>query len=353
MLLLSGSVSFGILTWGTRGRPASGQTPTALGGVPAGSVAQNGSMSGPVFKALTLVTDDGVPIDAAHLPGDRGLGIVMAHGFTLSWQHNAVWQVAKRLSRAGGVITFDFRGHGRSGGLSTMGDREIRDLNVAVAYARELGYRRIAAVGFSMGASIVVRYAGIIGGLDAAVSVSGPGHWYYRGTKPMRRVHFAVERRIGRFVTRTWLKTRVSPVRWDPVPLPPAEAAARVSPTPLLVVHGDQDLYFPVYHAQQLYDAAREPKELWIVPGFGHAEAGSDAALVDRIGQWLREKSGAAGDAGEPPGGLAVGAARAPEAGGSPTGFSHDALAPRSSGVPGLDRAGAAHQLVGWGMPSV
>jgi fermentation-respiration switch protein FrsA (DUF1100 family) len=263
--------------------------------------AQNGGMSGPVVKALTLVTNDGVAIDAVHLPGDQELGSVLAHGFTLSWQHGAVWRTAQRLSRAGGVVTFDFRGHGRSGGLSTMGDREIGDLDVAVAYARELGYRRIAAIGFSMGASVVVRYAAITGGLDAAVSVSGPGRWYYRGTKPMRRVHFAAERRVGRLVTRTWLNTRISPVRWDPVPLPPAEAAARVSPIPLLVVHGDQDLYFPVEHAHKLYDAARDPKELWIVPGFGHAEAGSDGALLDRIGQWVREKSGTAVRSGESP----------------------------------------------------
>ena len=55
------------------------------------------------------------------------------------------------------MVTFDFRGHGRSGGLSTLGDREINDLDVAVAYARELGYQRVAAVGFSMGGSIVLR----------------------------------------------------------------------------------------------------------------------------------------------------------------------------------------------------
>ena len=105
------------------------------------------------------------------------------------------------------------------------------------------------------------------------MSVSGPGHWYYRGTVPMRRVHWAVERRLGRVVTRAWLKTRISPAGWDPVPVPPDEAAALISPTPLLIVHGDQDLYFPVDHAQRLYAAAREPRELWIVPGFGHAES--------------------------------------------------------------------------------
>src|SRR5260370_13774152 len=99
-------------------------------------------MSRSVLKALSLVTTDGVPIAAAHLPGDSDLAIVLAHGFTLSWQRPAVWQVATRLNRVGGVVTFDFRGHGRSGGLSTMGDREARDLEGAVAYPRALGFRR-------------------------------------------------------------------------------------------------------------------------------------------------------------------------------------------------------------------
>jgi pimeloyl-ACP methyl ester carboxylesterase len=252
-------------------------------------------MTRPVLKAITLVTQDGVPIDAIHLPGQQDLAVVLAHGFTLSWQRSNVWRIASWLNRAGGVVTFDFRGHGRSGGLSTMGDMEIKDLDVAVAYARELGYRRVAAVGFSMGASVVVRYAGLVGGLDAAVSVSGPGRWYYRGTKPMRRVHRAVEWRAGRLVTRTWLKTRVSPAGWDPVPLPPAEAAAKISPTPFLVVHGDEDLYFPVDHAHQLYEAASDPRELWIVPGFGHAESAMTAGLTDRIVSWLRHQLAVSG----------------------------------------------------------
>src|SRR5487761_1448617 len=230
-------------------------------------------MDQPVPYARTLVTDDGVPIDTVHLAGDKALAIVVAHGFTQSWQRPWVWRIATRLNRIAGVVSFDFRGHGRSGGLSTLGDREIADLDVAVRYARELGYRRVATVGFSMGASIVVRHAGLVGGVDAAVSVSGPGRWYFRGTEAMRRVHWAVERRFGRLYTRRFLKTRVSSGRWEP--------------TPLLVVHGDKDHFFPVDHAEQLYEAAREPKDLWIVPGFGHAEAAADMALVDRIGRWV------------------------------------------------------------------
>jgi len=164
-------------------------------------------MTKPVITATTLVTEDGVPIDAVHLPGPKDLAIIVAHGFTLSWQSPRVWRIANRFNLAAGVIAFDFRGHGRSGGKSTMGDREVRDLGVAIAYARELGYRRIAAVGFSMGASIVVRHAALVGGVDAAVSVSGPGRWYYRGTRvgeifltddkgmlPMRRIVRGISR---------------------------------------------------------------------------------------------------------------------------------------------------------------
>jgi pimeloyl-ACP methyl ester carboxylesterase len=244
-------------------------------------------MTKPVIKAETIVTEDGIPIDAVHLPGSTDLGIVVAHGFTQSWHRPGVWQVMRRLNRFGGVVSFDFRGHGRSGGASTLGDREIQDVDVAVAHARELGYTRIATVGFSMGASIVLRHAGLIGGVDAVVSVSGPGRWHYRGTKPMRRVHFAIEYRLGRLFARTFLDTRISSGRWDPVPVPPADAAAKIAPTPLLIVHGDQDAFFPVDHAEQLYAAANDPRELWIVPGFGHAEAAAKPALLDRIGGWL------------------------------------------------------------------
>lgn len=244
----------------------------------------------PVVTTATLVTEDGVPIDAVHLPGPRDLAIVMAHGFTQSWQQPMVWNIARRFNQVAGVVTFDFRGHGRSGGLSTLGDKEINDLDVAVQYARELGYERVATVGFSMGGSVVLRQAALLGGVAAVVSVSGPGRWYYRGTQAMRRVHFVAEKRLGRLVARQFLNTRISPYGWPtPDPLPPAEAAARISPTPVLIVHGDKDLFFPPEHARQLYAGAREPKELWLIPGFGHAERATDDDLADRIAAWVAE----------------------------------------------------------------
>jgi pimeloyl-ACP methyl ester carboxylesterase len=214
--------------------------------------------------------------------------VVVGHGFTGSWRRPSVRQVASALTAAGaGVVSLDFRGHGESGGDSTVGDEEVLDVEAAVQWARDLGYRRVSTLGFSMGASIVVRHAGLHPDVAAVVAVSGPSRWYYRGTPAMRRVHWVIERRIGRLISRVALRTRISARGWTIVPEPPNVLAARIAPTPLLVVHGDADHYFPVEHGEALFAAAAEPKELWIEPGFGHAENAATPELLGRISDWL------------------------------------------------------------------
>jgi pimeloyl-ACP methyl ester carboxylesterase len=245
-------------------------------------------------ETSVLATEDGVAIDACHDPqarGEGGLAVVVGHGFTGSWRRPAVRRVAGVLTDVAGVVTFDFRGHGRSTGRSTVGDREVLDVRAAVAWARQLGYERVATLGFSMGASVVVRHAGLYGGLSAVAAVSGPARWYYRGTPAMRRTHWVIERPVGRLVSRVWLRTRVSSDGWDPMPVPPYELVAKISPTPLLVVHGDADHYFPVEHAEQLFAAAGEPKELWLEPGMGHAENAATDELLRRVAGWLARSS--------------------------------------------------------------
>lgn len=237
-------------------------------------------------EPLTLYTGDAVRIDAGHLPGDGALCFVLAHGFTCSWRQPTLRRIAGVLNRYGGVIGLDFRGHGRSGGHSTVGDREILDIDAAVAAARRRGYERVAVTGFSMGGAVAVRHAALRSGVDAVVSVSAPARWYYRDTVPMRRVHWAIERRVGRLAVRMARGTRIAPKGWDPVPEAPHEVAGQIAPVPLLVVHGDADPFLPLEHAQQLYAAAREPKELWVEPGFGHAEVAATQNLVQRIGTW-------------------------------------------------------------------
>lgn len=253
-------------------------------------------------RAAVLLTSDGVRIEAEHLAADGGardLAIVVAHGFSGALERPAVRRAAGVLRGGGGVLTFSFRGHGRSGGHSTVGDREVLDLDAAVGWARRLGYARVATVGFSMGASVVLRHAGAGAGaglrpVDAVVAVSSPARWYYRGTAPMRRLHWVVTRPAGRLVSRVGLRTRIHPREWNPVPRSPVESVPYIAPTPLLIVHGDQDAYFPLDHPRSLAAAAGEGgADLWIEPGFGHAENAADAALLGRVGDWLTARVGA------------------------------------------------------------
>ncbi|MFC0602744.1 alpha/beta hydrolase [Streptomyces palmae] len=319
----------------------------------------------------TLLTADGVPIDAAYSPAEDpsgGLAVVLAHGFSGALDRPSVRRAAAVMNRSAAVVTFSFRGHGRSGGHSTVGDREVLDLAAAVSWARALGHRRVATVGFSMGGSVVLRHAALFGstveiqpagpqpagpglpqrspgaqqhatsapkhepsapkraagrsehmnrrtdiacapgttsgaaapgpGLpaaaagasaaaDAVISVSAPARWYYRGTAPMRRLHWAVTRPTGRLVSRYALRTRISSAEWDPVPLPPVAAVPLIAPRPLLLVHGDRDPYFPLDHPRTLA-AAGDPSstDLWIEPGFGHAENAASTDLLTRITTW-------------------------------------------------------------------
>ena len=241
-----------------------------------------------------LLTADGVRVLARHRPGPlraRELAFVVAHGFTGSSSGPVARGMARVLARSGGVVAFDFRGHGGSGGLSTVGDLEVLDLAAAAGWARLLGYRRIVPVGFSLGASVAVRYAGLVSGtpdaVDAVVAVSGPSRWHFRGTPPMRLLHSGIETTIGRRVLAAGYGTRVAASGWDPWPEPPDALAGRLAPAPLLVVHGDADRYFPLDHARWLVEAARGHAELWVEPGFGHAEAAATPQLVERVAAWV------------------------------------------------------------------
>ncbi|MFF3322259.1 alpha/beta hydrolase [Streptomyces sp. NPDC002889] len=253
-------------------------------------------LAGP--RRATLRTPDGVPIEALYEPCTNGPGdtaIVVAHGFTGSVDRPAVRRAAGVFSRRAAVVTFSFRGHGRSGGHSTVGDREVLDLATAVAWARSLGHSRVVTVGFSMGGSVVLRHAAMHRGLteartDALAAVSAPARWYYRGTAPMRRLHWVVTRPLGRLVGRYGLRTRIHHRDWDPVPLSPVEAVPLIAPTPLLIVHGDSDPYFPLDHPRMLAEAAEAgggPAELWLEKGMGHAENAADDDLLRRLGDWL------------------------------------------------------------------
>ena len=261
---------------------------------------RRGDLSGEVGFAILLRTADGLQLRAEHLRyaprdgvvGDPGLGIVLAHGFTGALDKPTFRAIATQLSAYGGVVSFDFRGHGASGGASTVGDAEVLDVDAAVAATREYGYQRVVTVGFSMGGAVAIRQAALRGVRtfsppDGVVTLSAVSRWYRVDTGPMRRLHWAVMTRSGRAFARRLLGTRIAADGWSPAPTPPDEIVGRVAPIPLLLIHGDQDPYLTMDNADDLYAAAREPVTLWVWPGFGHAESGMSADRVDELGPAL------------------------------------------------------------------
>jgi len=244
------------------------------------------------YTDVRYLTADAVRVHARHWrPAGDGheLAIVLAHGFTGSSASPHVVRICARLTDLGlAVLSPDFRGHGRSGGRTTAGELEVHDVAAAVGWLREAGYARVATLGFSMGGSAVLRYAGLPGAdTDAVISVSSPGMWFERGTRPMRLVHWVLERRAGRAVLRIIKRVRVSAGQWDPVPEAPHEVVGAIA-VPLLLVHGDADHYFPLRHIEALAAAADTHAQVWIEPGMTHAETGTSGELIDRIAAWLR-----------------------------------------------------------------
>lgn len=244
---------------------------------------------------LRLRTRDGVQLIGRHLPGPGDTAVVIGHGFTNGSDKPGSLLVSARLAGRHPVYALDFRGHGRSGGVSSVGRDEYLDLDAAVAHARRQGHARVAVVGFSMGAAVALQHA-VLGEHrpDAVVAVSAPSRWYIRQTVPMRRVHWLLEHPAGRLAGRA-LRVRLGP-QWTQVPPTPLELVHRIAPIPLLLVHGTADRYFSPMHATALHAAAGHG-ELWIEPGMGHAESGSTPELLDRISAWIGE-SGPGGGSG-------------------------------------------------------
>jgi pimeloyl-ACP methyl ester carboxylesterase len=271
-------------------------------------------MSEKTDSRLRLVTADGERLAGLHLPplgsGEPGAGtdtfaVVLAPGFSGWSEKPAVRSITADLQLAvpsAGFLVIDLRGHGRSSGLTTFGDREALDVDSAVVAARELGYRRVVTLGWSMGATCVLRHAAFVGDQvhghqvlsppDAVATVSAVSRWGVRDTVAMRRLYRMIETRLGRAVARRFFQVRIDPAGWAAPPLSPTEAVARIA-VPLLFVHGEKDNYFGWEHAQALAESAGPEAGLWLVEGLGHAEEAAARpdvpGFLEFLGTALRE----------------------------------------------------------------
>jgi pimeloyl-ACP methyl ester carboxylesterase len=110
-----------------------------------------------VFRAR-----DGVRLAGWYVPGRNRATVILLHGSHNS-RADTVAPLRMLVGAGYGVLAYDARGHGRSGGqTNALGWRGADDLAGAVAFLRRqpgVDARRIAALGLSMGAEEALRAA--------------------------------------------------------------------------------------------------------------------------------------------------------------------------------------------------
>lgn len=239
-------------------------------------------------EELSLTTADGVRLSGARLQGppDAFATVVLVHGLVHSSRTPRIHAFARLLAAHAHVMVPELRGHGRSGGLCTLGWDEPLDVAAAVAAAPPA--LPVVTVGVSLGGASALLHAGTYGGVAGVVAISSPARWDTWDTPPTVRVRRCVSSRTGRAVLARVLHTRVA-AELQPVP-DSAPVVAAIAPAFTIIVHDPDDHYFGEGHARTLFEWADEPKDLWLVTGAGHGTDLLSPALADHLVTELRHR---------------------------------------------------------------
>jgi uncharacterized protein len=169
------------------------------------------------------------------------------------------------------VLGFEYYGHGDVVGKPiTLGYREINDFLGAVAYARQREPQaRLGVVGYSMGAAVAIMASARAPEIEAIVADSA----------------FATHRSVVAFAVRQTLHVPFIFFDWVTDLLlwlragyhfhqvEPLRDVGRIAPRPVLIIHGMKDTIVDPHDATLLYEAAGDPKELWLLPNAEHCGA--------------------------------------------------------------------------------
>ncbi|MEQ8719337.1 MAG: alpha/beta fold hydrolase [Acidimicrobiales bacterium] len=254
-------------------------------------------MTGVDIDDLRVVTADDVDLAVLHRRVREPVAtVVVVHGFTAHRSHPEIVALVEAL---GGddvdIVTYDGRGHGRSGGESTLGDRERHDVAAAVSVART--DTPVVLVGVSMGGAAVLGYlderppgSPEIAGL---LLISSPSRWQAKPSFVTAYVTFITRTAPGRMLARYHPGVRIA--KGLRLPTPPRERISRVS-VPVWIVHGRADRLLDPAAADELHAAAAGPARLDLVDGMGHALREPGLAAARRGLDWIL--AGAAHDDG-------------------------------------------------------
>jgi len=211
------------------------------------------------IREIELHTSDGVRLAAWYTPPQNGALILVAHGYG----DRRSEEFYSLFSEYGyGVLAWDFRGHGASGGdLVTLGYYEVLDVEAALEYAlAQPGVEHIGGWGGSMGAVTMIRATAEHPEIEALV-VDSP--FATLEDELDLRVPFTLLNPLIRFFAERETGLSLDLVR-------PVDDIGLISPRPVFIIQGMSDTMVPLESAQRLYDAAGEPRLLWTEPDPPH-----------------------------------------------------------------------------------
>jgi fermentation-respiration switch protein FrsA (DUF1100 family) len=211
------------------------------------------------YRDIELHTRDGLTLSAWYVPPKNGAVILVAHGYGSA---RSVDMTALFVDHGFGVLAWDFRAHGRSGGdFSTLGYYEQFDVEAALDYARaQPGVKHVGAWGGSMGGATVILTAARRPEIEAVVSDSAfptlVDAFEYNSSVPVfqQLIRFFAELQIG--------------ISMDKVR--PVDEIGKISPRPVFIIDGWDGSAIAMNSPYRLYAAAREPKQLWVEAGVPH-----------------------------------------------------------------------------------
>jgi uncharacterized protein len=217
----------------------------------------------PGLVAVTFASRDGLRIAAWYVPPRNGAAIVMAHG--TNSDRSTMLAEQRLLADAGfGVLAFDWPGLGQSSGAIRWDGQARRALGAAVdwlAVQPGVDAGRIGALGFSIGAYTLAQVAAEDPRLRAVV-LEAPASGYADYLRVHCREWGAFSEWAGRLAIRD---SGLLDSAFDP-----ARVAGRIAPRPVFLIGGTEDTEIPTALVMKVYEAAREPKSVWIVAGAGH-----------------------------------------------------------------------------------